>query len=203
MKQSLNRLRVGMVAASIAFIILGSVLIMWPETSLQLIVYIVGALVLIMGIMRMIGYIKADSEYRNFLQVIESIVFVAMGLMMIFYKAEVINLITYIFGFYIVIDGLINIMEAFQLKSIDFSQWKVVVWIGIITAVIGGVFLLKPLSSRDAIAIFMGALLIYDGLVNLYVAYCAHKVTKYFDSEMKRVKNDIIDVEAIEENEDE
>lgn len=94
-------------------------------------------------------------------------------------------------------------MEAFQLKSIDFSQWKVVVWIGIITAVIGGVFLLKPLSSRDAIAIFMGALLIYDGLVNLYVAYCAHKVTKYFDSEMKRVKNDIIDVEAIEEDEDE
>ena len=195
MSKIFNRLRSGLIAISIVFIVLGIALIIWPNTSMDIIVYLMGAIVLVAGLLKVISYLKSEQSFKSIYEIIEGTIFLIAGLMMVFFSEQVIQIMTYIFGIYICFDGIMNLQKGFEFKKLDYHPWKIVLPIGAITLVIGIIFLCHPFNAMEMLVLMMGVVLVYDGVINLYIAFCARQVIKTYG---EFNEEDIIDEDPIE-----
>lgn len=195
MKDAIDRMRAGIVIISLCFIVLGIALIMWPNTSLQLIVYFLGAIILCYGVAKIINYNVQNGEFKNGFDLIVGIVFSVLGLLMVFFSDSVIELLTYIFGFYICVDGAINIQKSFDLKKFESGLWKFCLVLGSVTLVVGILFLCKPFDAANTLVIMMGIMFIYDGVVNLIMVMALKHARKKFE---KSVAENVIDADVTE-----
>lgn len=155
---------------SICLIVLGIFLIFKPESSLYLIFKIAGFVFIGFGISKIIGYFTKDFLQLAFQHDLAmGVISILIGISLFFYSDNVIRILSICIGLFMVIDALLKIQTSIDARKIGIGRWQIILFIGIITALIGGLLFFKPFESTKLILQLTGFNLFIDGLLNLFV----------------------------------
>ena len=153
------------IAVSIIFAILGIILINRPEEIMSIIAYIIGAIFIVAGIIRINNYIKekGKEDLYNY-QLIYGIMAIVIGLVIIIYRGFISQIFGIIIGMWIIYSSVVRFSSALKLKSTNTDIWIYALVISIIMFICG---LYVALSSGAIIFSAIGAIMIAYAVLDI------------------------------------
>lgn len=167
MKNFLKSIKVNILSSAILCVVLGIVLVAYPNTSLTLVCRAVGVIVLITGLGFVFGYLRnGKAHWYGKVQLVFGSIFAILGGFIVLYPLGIISIIPIVFGILLVYHGLANMKQAFELRNYKNHGWWFPVFIAATTILLGIVIMKNPFGTIDLLMRMIGACLIYDGLMN-------------------------------------
>lgn len=188
----LKAAKTGYIIVSAIMILLGILMIIMPETSVSVIGTVCSIFMIIVGVIKLIGYFSKDLFRLAFqYDLIFSILLIILGAVMLLHPENLIKVICVVIGISILADGLIKIKTAMDSKTFGLKYWWLILAAAIISCVIGAFLLFRPFESAVTVAIIIGISLVADGAMNLCTAITAIKIIDH-------QRPDLIDADFVE-----
>ncbi len=185
-------------AGALIWVILGVILLVWPESSMITLSKLIGLVLTVTGVGMVILYLwNHDGLLTSYLQLAMGVIIGAVGLWICLRPAQLVELIPTIFGIIVMINGLSDLSKTFALGRQKYDRWWVSLLIAVATLLFGLVLIFKPFGIAKFITRVIGLVLIFNGISDLWI------ITRISD-EIKNVRQDAeaIDVEATVIDED-
>ncbi len=200
----LKQLKWSSILTSIAFIIVGLLLVVFPDVSASVLATILGLGVILYGIINFVTYFLLDvrdSLYRN--EFLVGIVCFIIGGLIIFKKEWLMSLVPIIFGLAIMISGFVKLQKAVVAMRIGFHSYIGYLLMAIISIVLGFIimFFMGGDTAANILFITIGIGLMFSGISDL-ISTCvlAGKMNAFIDQ--FKEDNGIIDAEVHEKDEE-
>ena len=104
----------------------------------------------------------------------------AQGLLFLLRPVIVASVLPVILGLFIVVDGLVNLKRALELRRMLYLRWTVPLVLSAVSAVLGLVIVFQPFLAAEALVMLIGAVLIYEGLSDLWTIFRVSQWTKEY-----------------------
>ena len=164
----LRHMKNGMFALSIAFIILGLMLLIMPETSLLWICYAFGVVVLMTGAVCLFQYARLrGTGFTAPFMLVGGVITVGLGIFTLLKPEVVASFLPIVFGLFILVDGCSRIGSAIDLAKRKGQKWWVLLLLSIVSVALGILLVLHPFGAAVSIVMVCGILLIVEGAMNL------------------------------------
>jgi uncharacterized membrane protein HdeD (DUF308 family) len=164
----LRYVKSGMMLLSIAYIVIGMMLLIMPQTSLLWICYAFGAVVLITGIVCLIQYARIrGTGFTAPFMLVGGVITAGLGIFTLAKPQVVASFLPIVFGIFIVVDGLSRIGSAIDLAKRKGQKWWVLLLLSIVSVVLGILLVLHPFGAAVSVVMVCGILLIVEGAMNL------------------------------------
>ena len=158
----------GMLLLSIAFIALGLLLLVMPQTSLLWICYAFGAVVLITGVVCLVQYARLrGSGFAAPFFLVAGVSTAALGIFSLARPEVVASFLPVVFGLFILIDGCSRIGTAVELARRKADKWWMMLLFSVLSVALGILLLVNPFGAAVSVVMLCGVLLIIGGVVNL------------------------------------
>lgn len=190
----LKRLKTNVVISAVLCILLGIVLVVWPDMSMQIACAAIGVVLLVGGIVRLVQYfvVRDGSMYAQ-MNLIMGIVLAVVGVWIVLKPDKVLAIIPIIIGIVIVLHGINNLQQAVSLCKEKYDKWWVALILGLLTIGFGVLLICRPFAALDTVVMLIGTFLIYDGLSDLWIVSRIYRTAKALKQEAEA-----LDVEAEE-----
>lgn len=187
----IKNLKANYTASALICMVVGVVLMIWPATSTQVVCMVLGGVLLIYGIIQIILYLIAR-ERTLYLQgmLILGIIFSVVGAWILLRPDVIIRAVPVIVGLIIMMHGIHNVAQAFDLKKMSYDRWWLALIFGMLTVLLGGVLVRNPFTVVNTVVRVIGAFLIYDGISDVWI------ISRVFKTH--RDRETVIDAEAVE-----
>ncbi len=163
----LKSIKVNILGSAVLCIILGIILVVYPNTSLTIVCRVVGAIVLITGIGMIFSYLRSESKgILAKVGLVFGSILVIVGGFIILRPLGIVSIIPIVFGIMLIYHGLSNMRQAFELHQYKDKRWWTPVLIAASTIILGVVIMNNPFGTIEVLMRIIGACLIYDGLTN-------------------------------------
>ena len=150
------------VLPSLAFLVLGVLLLVMPQTSLLWICYAFGAVVLVTGIVCLIQYARVrGSGFAAPFLLVGGVITAALGLFTLAQPQTVASFLPVVFGLFILVEGCSRIGAALDLARRKADKWWVLL------------LLFDPFEAAVSAVMLCGVLLIVEGALSLACALYA------------------------------
>ena len=164
----LRYVKSGMMLLSIAYIVIGMMLLIMPQTSLLWICYAFGAVVLITGIVCLIQYARLrGTGFTAPFMLVGGVITAGLGIFTLAKPQVVASFLPIVFGIFIVVDGLSRIGSAIDLAKRKGQKWWVLLPLSIVSVALGILLVLHPFGAAVSVVMVCGILLIVEGAMNL------------------------------------
>ena len=168
----LKELRKNEIVNNIILLVVGLILTIWPDESLDIAVNLVGSVVVIFGIINLVMFFKGKNDYLTlFIGILASVV----GMCIIVKSATIISIIHILIGIAILADGITNIKTLLDIKN-DSKKWKILFISALITSFFGLLLIFKPLLIADMIIRIGGIIIIIAALEGLLITHDIKKL---------------------------
>ncbi len=187
------------IITSAILIILGLLLIYKSENTIMTISYIIGGILIAIGVLALIRYVRNGESpaLRNELDIVYGIVTVIFGIVIIKNYHAIASIIPAVIGIAIIISSAGKLNYAFQLKSDENRLWKTTMVISIISTLCGVILLFNPFKAAIGIMKIIGIfIIIYAVLDIISTLAIKSSVTKI----RKAMEETITDAEIISED---
>ena len=169
MEDFINKLKRNGIFATVAVIIIGILLILFPVIVTKIASYILGAVILGFGVKKIAGYFEKNRVKRvTVFGLVAGIAGAIAGVYVIANPRVISNFTVSIFGIIILVYGLTELSKAIRLKKSGIKKW----WNTLLTALIGcgaGIaFIAHPSLSYDLIIRLIGVLLIILAVFHMW-----------------------------------
>ena len=164
----LRYVKSGMMLLSIAYIVIGMMLLIMPQTSLLWICYAFGAVVLITGIVCLIQYARIrGTGFTAPFMLVGGVITAGLGIFTLAKPQVVASFLPVVFGIFIVVDGLSRIGSAIDRAKRKGQKWWVLLLLSIVSVALGILLVLHPFGAAVSVVMVCGILLIVEGAMNL------------------------------------
>lgn len=173
--QRLRSIKTGFIAVSAALIALGLWLFVCPGVSSATICVVLGAVSVLYGIIKLLGYFSNDL-YRLAFQfdLAVGILSIILGLLLILRPDAVLSFLPTVVGVFILVDSILRFQTSIDAKHFGMDKWWGILLISCAGAVLGVLLLFRPFESAMAMIRLIGLTLMIDGVENLVT--CAYTV---------------------------
>lgn len=179
---------------AILYILLGVVLLFFPQTTLLTICYAFAVILGIIGVGYIITYIKSDTlknYQRNDFVVGLSFFVIAVFIAL---KTElIISLLPVLLGLAIIISSIVKLQHALDLMRVKFAGWWGVLLVSVSSAAFGLVLIAYPFAAAATMVRVIGIAAIWNGMTDVVTGILFLQKIK----EAKQVM-EAVDVEARE-----
>ncbi|MCR5773894.1 MAG: DUF308 domain-containing protein [Lachnospiraceae bacterium] len=152
--------------SDIAMIVIGIVLILYPGTSMDITIGVIGVLLLVAGVVGIILGFRGDEAYFAYTMT-GAVVSVVAGIICLV-KPEIIRDIVPLFmGVVILATGVFNIANAISAKRAGASRWVVSLILALITVILGIVILVNVDDTGKLLVQVIGMVFVYNGITTL------------------------------------
>ncbi len=184
---------------SAIYVVLGLVMVIFPETTMKTFCLTLGAIAAVLGIINLVTYFTRntviDSVYRY--DFVTGVVLILAGLALIVKMDKVIELIPVLLGILILVNGIIKLQHAIDLKRIEFNGWLYVLVFSLLCLSIGAICVLQPAFIAKTLIIIMGISFIFCGATDFITLFLLAKKMKEYSG---NTGNDDISKETVTEN---
>ena len=158
----------GMLLLSVAYIVIGMLLLIMPETSLLWICNIFGVVVLVTGIVCLIQYARIrGTGFTAPFMLVGGVITAGLGIFTLAKPQVVTSFLPVVFGIFIVVDGLSRIGTAIDLAKRKGQKWWLLLLFSIVSVALGVLLVLHPFDAAVSAVMLCGILLIAEGALNL------------------------------------
>lgn len=164
----LRYIKNGMMLLSIAYIIIGMMLLIMPQTSLLWICYAFGAVVLVTGIVCLIQYARIrGTGFTAPFMLVGGVITAGLGIFTLAKPQVVASFLPAVFGIFILVDGLSRVGTAIDLAKRKGQKWWVLLLLSVVSVALGALLVLHPFDAAVSVVMVCGILLIVEGALNL------------------------------------
>ena len=143
--------------SAILFLILGTILITNPDLIIKFITYIIGAIIIILGGIKLFTYLKnKKQELNDYNNLVLGITFIVIGIIIMFCSSVIAFIIRLIMGAWLLFNGVTKLMLSLELKGIKLQTWYIPLIISIIMIICG----LYTILERNIIGVAGGVVLV-------------------------------------------
>ena len=163
------------IITSIAFGVLGLILMINPQTVLSIIFYLIGALFLVAGALKLIAYFANRGKYDLQNQDLAfGFIAVVAGLVVILGKDTIAGLLGIVIGIWIIYSGLIRLGLAFNLRKVKSEFWIIVTILAAIMVVCG----IYMLADSNVVVTTIGLIMLIYAIIDLIESIIYIKTAK-------------------------
>ena len=186
---------------SVAYLVLGLLLLIWPDISVRTFCYVFGVGMLIFGGAHLILYFVRD-RYESVLQMdmVAGIVGIATGAYILLKMEYMLEIIPFALGIVALLGAAVKVQDAFDLKRLKVQHWYLMLLLAVILVVLGALLISNPFEGIEIIVKLIGVSLIVDGVGNLigifWIFLVFRKLKKVTDDAPKT--KDVYDVITVE-----
>ncbi len=163
----LKSIRNSLVATSILYVVLGILLMLFPEHVLSAACTLIGIVTLAYGAIRIVSYFKGDGAYANRFDLFFGVLLAAAGIFLLICPQTLGSLIPIALGIYILVDSVTAMKKALDMKALGFEKWWISFLVALALAAVGVVILLNPFEVMASLVIFIGVGFVFDGVYTL------------------------------------
>ena len=179
---------------ALALILLGILFLAFPKSSTAIICYATGIVTCIWGFIRLVAHFRIDSmEVFGSYGLVQGAALLVVGIAIIANPDVLAKFITVVFGIIMLIDGTLKIQYSIDLGRIKVNGWIWVLVTAVLMIVLGVIAIVNPFETAVTLMIFLGCILIADGISDLIIIwYIVHSV-KNIRREVERTQRSIVD----------
>lgn len=198
MLDMIKELKKNMILLAVFYLILGIILVLFPEGSGYAICYLIGGLTIIYGIFHLVLYQRTKSPFVTYrYDLVQGIIGLAIGIYVMIVPEILIETLPVVLGVVVMIDSIVKIQNAWDLKRMGYDRWWLVMIGALVTLVFGLLMVFYPFTVYLSVIVFVGISLIVNGVSDLITIFILNKKVKEFKS---KVENMVIDSDAKEIN---
>ena len=198
MLDMIKELKKNMILLAVFYLILGIILALFPEGSGYAICYLIGGLTIIYGIFHLVLYQRTKSPFVTYrYDLVQGIIGLAIGIYVMIVPEILIETLPVVLGVVVMIDSIVKIQNAWDLKRMGYDRWWLVMIGALVTLVFGLLMAFYPFTVYLSVIVFVGISLIVNGVSDLITIFILNKKVKEFKS---KVEDIIIDSDAKEMN---
>ena len=158
-------------------IVLGIILIVWPQATIVVIMVLFGVWALIDGIgLAAQVFEKGAGTGQRVLFGVMALVALVVAMVAIFNPNKAASVITWLVGIWLLVRGLFELVGAFS-STVATPRWLLVLG-ALLDLVLGWLFVTHPGESAKGVAVVIGILAIAWGVVFVVLALAARSATK-------------------------
>lgn len=167
MKKYMSKMSQFSIVNLLIFVIIGLFLVIKPATTLSLISYILGLIILVHGIINLVRYyVNKDKNNLFDFGLVLGIIEVIVSIIFISNPEFVASIIPLILGIWILVNGIFKLQFALNLKIAENDLWIHNLVVSIVSIVFGIVFISNPFSGAVVITRIIGIFLIIYAVVD-------------------------------------
>ncbi len=164
----LRYVKSGTMLLSIAYIVIGMLLLIMPEASLLWICNAFGVVVLVTGIVCLIQYARIrGTGFTAPFMLVGGVITAGLGIFTLAKPQVVASFLPVVFGIFIVVDGVSRVGTAIDLAKRKGQKWWMLLLLSIVSVGLGVLLLLHPFDAAVSVVMLCGILLIVEGALNL------------------------------------
>ncbi len=187
--------KVGYLIISVAMSVLGVWLIVAPGFPLSLLGYLFGAMLIVFGIVRLVGYFSKDLFRLAFqYDLAFGILMLALGILTLVNPGGLMNFICLALGISVLTDSIFKVRISLDARKFGIRKWWLILGFAMITGILGLVLMFRPGAGSHLLAVLLGIALLSEGMLNISTVVTAVKIIKH-------QKPDIIEAEYEESEE--
>jgi uncharacterized membrane protein HdeD (DUF308 family) len=145
------------IGACALFMLIGILLLVFPDISLKIISYLIAFGLIIIGIILVVDY-SGSLFLVSFLPT--GILSKLLGIIVLIYPQSVTILVPIVIGIWMVINSVLGMQMAMSLKQVGYKNWLLAVILAAITIICGFLIIVNPSSGAVALTEFCGIMLI-------------------------------------------
>ncbi len=164
-RRNIRVVRNEMIIMNVATIILGILMVMFPDTINGLICQSIGAVLCVWGIIRIVKYFmeRAENVFGSF-GLVQGVAMLGFGIFLLVNPNFFVGFIDMVLGIVLLVMAVIKLQYAFDFLKLDSTRWWIQLIGAVIMAVLGILALTKPFGAANIVMILIGAGLIFSGL---------------------------------------
>ena len=179
------------VIASIAYIVLGIFMVVKSESFAEVINVIFGVAMLLYGIINVIAFfLNHDNTENLFMELALGVIAIGLGIFSLVTSRDIARILFYAIGGVLIIDGLVNVKRAFNLKEIGFPRWYMLLILAVVGIVMGVLCIVLYGFFEKAVIILFGISLIFEGVVSLVTIIIDSRAHKRMLRDLARIERD-------------
>lgn len=179
---------------SVISLLLGIVMVIFPQKTMSVICYAIAGAILIYGIIDIISYFTSKSYNGAFsLTLLKGVIASVIGIVIFINPSYLSTFIPIVLGILLIIDGITSIQKSVFLKNNNVYFWHVSMVESILTFALGIFVLINPLNADIAIIICLGIAFIWYGIASIWNYLYVQKKINFIRE--AQAKNEIIDID--------
>lgn len=183
--------------SSIGMCILGLLLIFKAELTVTSISYVVGGVLVALGVVSLLNYTKSVKEKENNqLDIVYGIVSIVLGIIVITNSKAIASIIPFALGLLIIITSATKIEYSFQLKNNKNENWKTTLVLSLLEFFCGILLVFNPFKSAVFVTKVIGIIILVYSVIDLLTTL---SIKKTIDNTTKKLKDNIKEADIVEE----
>lgn len=154
---------------SVAYIVLGLVLVIWPDISVHTFCFVFGIGMIIYGGAHLILYFTKD-RFLNVMQpdLVIGVVCISTGCYILMKMEYMLEIIPFAMGIVALLGGIVKVQSALDLKRLGASRWFIMLIWAVVLLIMGAILVANPFDEQQKVVVILtGASLLVDGTGNL------------------------------------
>ena len=170
MKHRFEKFSKNNILLSVVMIILGLLLILWPGKTLEVAAKILGFALLVGAAVSCVSWYRDRHQSGgDYSSLAVGILCLLGGLIVLVAPRGFISLLPKLIGVVIVINGVLNLAQAMDMRKMDAGGWIGAVVLAVLTIVAGLFLIFFAFSAMKAAVMVIGGIIIYNGVSNLLI----------------------------------
>ena len=191
MKDFFQRITTSIIITSIIAFIIGLVMAIVPDISLQVIGIVIGIFAIVYGIVLIALNFAAHNIYIPFYGIMSGILSIIVGLVLIAMPGILPTVFAIALGIWIILSS-VNIISISLTVRKGISNWYLWLLVGIIDLICGIIILLNPFASSISIVVLGGIIIMIHSVLSIVgtimIKKDAKEVEKALEANFKEAK---------------
>ncbi len=182
------------IISSLLLFLFGLVLAVNAEGFIKSITVAIGVVLLLIGVFPVIDYFRYRKEGLGAsVGLISGIFSIVCGLMLLINEDLLMILIPVFIGVWMIINGINKIQVSFEIKDLGEKSWIITFIYSILIIVLGGYFIVNPISGATTVTSFIGIILCIYAVLDIIDCIIIKVKVKSFKKELDKIENSVVD----------
>ena len=182
------------IISSLLLFLFGLVLAVNAEGFIKSITVAIGVVLLLIGVFPVIDYFRYRKEGLGAsVGLISGIFSIVCGLILLINEDLLMILIPVFIGVWMIINGINKIQVSFEIKDLGEKSWIITFIYSILIMVLGGYFIVNPISGATTVTSFIGIILCIYAVLDIIDCVIIKVKVKSFKKELDKIENNVVD----------
>ena len=182
------------IISSVLLFLFGLVLAVNAEGFIKSITVAIGVVLLLIGVFPVIDYFRYRKDGLGAsVGLISGIFSIVCGLMLLINEDLLMILIPVFIGVWMIINGINKIQVSFEIKDLGEKSWIITFIYSILIMVLGGYFIVNPISGATTVTSFIGIILCIYAVLDIIDCIIIKVKVKNFKKELEKIENNVVD----------
>ncbi len=180
--------------SSVLLFLFGLILAVNAEGFIKSITVAIGVILLLIGVFPVIDYFRYRKDGLGAsVGLISGIFSIVCGLMLLINEDLLMILIPVFIGVWMIINGINKIQVSFEIKDLGEKSWIITFIYSILIIVLGGYFIVNPISGATTVTSFIGIILCIYAVLDIIDCIIIKVKVKSFKKELDKIENNVVD----------